>query len=117
MECIEYWKVKGHVAAAESPANTYLFGHSVDAWSVINRRRNPKGFSFSPVADTRIDPIEFPSTVASAAARGREISRAPPPPATGAAPEWMRVKTPCSWRMKASPSKGSKVGGKKRSHS
>jgi hypothetical protein len=25
MECIEYWKVKGQVAAAESPASTYPF--------------------------------------------------------------------------------------------
>jgi hypothetical protein len=29
----------------------------------------------------------------------------------------MGVKTPCSWRMKASPSKGSKAGGKKRRRS
>jgi hypothetical protein len=40
----------------------------------------------------------------------------PPPFATGIAPERMRVKTPCTWRMKASPSKSSKTGaGKKRS--
>jgi hypothetical protein len=36
--------------------------------------------------------------------------------ATSVAPERMRVKTPCTWRMKPSPSKGSKAGaGKKRS--
>jgi hypothetical protein len=40
----------------------------------------------------------------------------PPPLATSVAPEQMRVKNPCSWRMKPSPSKGSKAGrGKKRS--
>jgi hypothetical protein len=71
-----------------------------------------------PVAAACIDPIEFPSTVASATARERESPHAPPPPSTGTAPERMRVKTPCSWRMKASPSKCSKTGGgKKRSRS
>jgi hypothetical protein len=38
--------------------------------------------------------------------------------ATNVAPEHMRVKTPCTWRMKPSSSKGSKAGaGKKRSRS
>jgi hypothetical protein len=41
---------------------------------------------------------------------------APPPVATAAAPERMRVKTRCTWRMKPSPSKSMKTaGGKKRS--
>jgi hypothetical protein len=41
MECIEYWKVKGQAAAAESPASTYPFGRSVcDGW-LINRYRKP----------------------------------------------------------------------------
>jgi hypothetical protein len=41
---------------------------------------------------------------------------APPPVATAAVPERMRVKTRCTWRMKTSPSKSMKTaGGKKRS--
>jgi hypothetical protein len=42
----------------------------------------------------------------------------PPLLATSVAPERMGVKTSCTWRMKPSPSKGSKaVAGKKRSRS
>jgi hypothetical protein len=38
-----------------------------------------------------------------------------PPEATAIAPERMRVKTPCTWRMKPSPSKTTKAAsGKKR---
>jgi hypothetical protein len=41
---------------------------------------------------------------------------APPPIATAAAPERMRVKTRCTWRMKPSASKSMKTAdGKKRS--
>jgi hypothetical protein len=41
---------------------------------------------------------------------------APPPEATAVAPERMRVKTRCTWRMKPSPSKSLKTaGGNKRS--
>jgi hypothetical protein len=39
---------------------------------------------------------------------------APPPKAARVAPERMRVKTPCTWRMKPSPSKSAKTAGKKR---
>jgi hypothetical protein len=51
-----------------------------------------------------------------AALEGSVDPSAPPPETTAVAPERMRVKTRCTWRMKPSPSKSLKTaGGKKRS--
>jgi hypothetical protein len=62
--------------------------------------------------------VEFPSSVTVAVAGEKRDPSAPPPTATSEAPERMRVKTPCTWRMKPSPSKSPKTSvGKKRSHS
>jgi hypothetical protein len=41
MECIDYWKMKGQEAAAESVADTYPSGRCSAAGLVINRGRNP----------------------------------------------------------------------------
>jgi hypothetical protein len=41
MERVDYWKMKGQAAAAESTADTYPSGHcSATGW-VINRGQNP----------------------------------------------------------------------------
>jgi hypothetical protein len=54
--------------------------------------------------------------VHSAAVKESVDLSAPPPETITLAPERMRVKTPCTWRMKPSPSKALKTaGGKKRS--
>jgi hypothetical protein len=41
MECVDYWKMKGQAAAAESAADTYPSGRCSAAGWVINRGRNP----------------------------------------------------------------------------
>jgi hypothetical protein len=41
MERVDYWKMKGQAAAAETAADTYPFGHCSAAGWVINRGRNP----------------------------------------------------------------------------
>jgi hypothetical protein len=107
MDCIEYRKLKGHAAAAESPVGTYLFSHSAGASWFINRIDAETLRVFHSPHWRLLEKIQssFPP-LSPLLPRKKESPRTPPPPATGTAPERMRVKTPCSWRMQASPSKG-----------
>jgi hypothetical protein len=41
MERVDYWKMKGQAAAAESAVDTYPFGRCSTAGWVIHRGQNP----------------------------------------------------------------------------